>query len=55
MHMTEEGMEAWSNDQWQSPSWAGVGHGPLGKIKKSMIIGLFCEILYNFVTVLGFG
>jgi hypothetical protein len=31
--------------QWLSPSWAGVGHGPPGKIKKSTIIGLFYEIL----------
>jgi len=29
--------------------------GPPGKIKKSTIIGLFCEILYNFMSVLGFG
>jgi len=40
--------------QWRSPSWAGVGHGPPGKIKKSTTVGLFCEILYNFVSVLGF-
>jgi len=32
-----------------------MGHGPSGKIKKSMIIGLLCEILYNFMSVLGFG
>ena len=25
------------------------------KIKKSTIIGLLCEILYNFMSVLGFG
>jgi len=32
-----------------------MGHGPPGKIKKSTIIGLVCEILYNFMSVLGFG
>lgn len=36
------------------PSWDGVGHIPPGKIKKLAIIGIFCEILYNFVLVLGF-
>jgi hypothetical protein len=41
--------------QWRSPSWVRVGHGPPGKIKKLAIIGLLCEILYNFVSVLGFG
>jgi hypothetical protein len=41
--------------RWWSPSWARMGHGPSRKIKKLTIIGLFCEILYNFVSVLGFG
>jgi len=34
-------------------SWAGVGHGPPRKIKKLTIIGLLCETLYNFVSILG--
>jgi len=46
---------AYNIQQWWSPSWAEVGHGPPGKIKKSTIIGVFCEILYNFMSVLGFG
>jgi len=43
-----------STHQWRSTSWARVGHDPPEKIKKLMIIGLICEILYNFVSVLGF-
>jgi len=32
-----------------------MGHGPPEKIKKLTIIGLLYEILYNFMSVLGFG
>ena len=35
--------------------WGGPCHGLPRKIKKSTIIGLLCEILYNFMSVLGFG
>lgn len=33
----------------------GLGWATAGKIKKLTIIGILCEILYNFVSVLGFG
>ena len=32
-----------------------VGHDPPWKVKKLTIIDLLCEILYNFMSVLGFG
>jgi len=41
--------------QWRSPSWAREDHSPPGKIKKLTTIDLFCEILYNFISVLSFG
>jgi hypothetical protein len=44
-----------SNVQWRSLSWARVGHNPPGKIKKINDYRSFCEILYNFVLILGFG
>ena len=46
--MVKEFKQRWS------PLWARVGQGP-GKIKKLTTIGLLYEILYNFMSVLGFG
>jgi len=36
-----------TNSWGWSPSWAGVGHAPTGKIKKFTTVSLFCEILNN--------
>jgi len=54
--LTESNIESirLTSSQWWSPSWARVGHGLPGKIKKLTTICLFCEILYNFLSVLGF-
>jgi len=41
-------------DQGRSPLWAGVGRGLSEKIKKSMTINLFCDILNNFAMSLVF-